>query len=518
MELRELFATFGLDFDQKSVDKADTAMGKLVETIRSFGAALASAAVIHGLIGLVTGVAESANHLSNLSRRTGIATDSLQRMQVVAETVGLDIDGFAESIEDLGEKFTEASRDGGSETAKMFKRLGVDVVDASGNIRTGEDALNATLDAIAQIPNAAERATALGQISGEFRRLGPLVANGRNEFRELIGQLGGFEGITEDAIDGSQEFTRQMAILDFAGTSFRNLLARELLPIMVEVVTTFVGWARAAFQMVKQSNAVKAALIVLTGVIVAAGVATSASWAAPLLLFGLVAVAIGALVLIVDDLITFLEGGDSALGRFLDSLFGVGTAQVVLERIKAVWDSIVGGFRAGVEVISLVVNDLIALFTGGQSAIGQWIDMLFGLGTAAEMVNTIKAAFTALVEVIKNQVMAQFEAFQRAADRVSNLPFVRNLMEAGSVMLNSLRGAEASRQATATVAATPTAVVAPAGAAAGGGTVVTQQTSIPITINGNPNRRELELIRQTVGSELDRRNRQAAAALGEETA
>jgi hypothetical protein len=44
--------------------------------------------------------------------------------------------------------------------------------------------------------------------------------------------------------------------------------------------------------------------------------------------------------LILDDIMVFLQGGDSALGRLLDTMFGVGTANGVLIELRDAWSSI----------------------------------------------------------------------------------------------------------------------------------------------------------------------------------
>jgi hypothetical protein len=49
--------------------------------------------------------------------------------------------------------------------------------------------------------------------------------------------------------------------------------------------------------------------------------------------------------LILDDIITFLRGGDSALGRFLDHVFGAGSAKAVLEDLRSRWAKIVEWLR-----------------------------------------------------------------------------------------------------------------------------------------------------------------------------
>ena len=61
---------------------------------------------------------------------------------------------------------------------------------------------------------------------------------------------------------------------------------------------------------------------------------------------------VSALVLIFDDLITFVEGGDSAIGRLIDSLFGVGTATQYVHELREEWEAVVGAVERAIKAVA----------------------------------------------------------------------------------------------------------------------------------------------------------------------
>jgi hypothetical protein len=74
----------------------------------------------------------------------------------------------------------------------------------------------------------------------------------------------------------------------------------------------------------------------------------------------------------------------------------LGTAKGLLKLTKA-------GVNLGLKIalLFLIFEDLYTLFTGGDSAIGRFIDGMFGVGASAEFVKTVKAAWADFVEVLK---------------------------------------------------------------------------------------------------------------------
>jgi len=69
---------------------------------------------------------------------------------------------------------------------------------------------------------------------------------------------------------------------------------------------------------------------------------------------------------------------------------------------------------AVVALAVLVVDDLITLFTGGESVIGDFIDAIFGPGSAAEAVDLLKEAWEGLVFVYTEQIVPALDAFGAA--------------------------------------------------------------------------------------------------------
>src|SRR5690606_989239 len=87
--------------------------------------------------------------------------------------------------------------------------------------------------------------------------------------------------------------------------------------------------------------------------------------------------------LILDDIVVFLQGGDSALGRLLDKLFGAGTSETVLEYIKE-----------GAKVAWGAFQELI-------KTAGELWQLLKDSGAAAVLKDVLSAALLVVIEIVK---------------------------------------------------------------------------------------------------------------------
>ena len=136
-------------------------------------------------------------------------------------------------------------------------------------------------------------------------------------------------------------------ILDAFASEFGKL-AEFLIANKDKISATFESAGRFIADLVRRmsafvqnSNIFRATVIVLTAVMGALAIAAAAAnWP-----FLLIAGVIGVLILAMDELITFLEGGDTLLGRFLDHVGGAGTAAEVANWIKDAWAALLPVFR-----------------------------------------------------------------------------------------------------------------------------------------------------------------------------
>lgn len=483
--ISELLAVVGIEADKKSVDGVTAMIDGVKNGVIGLGAALVGGAVAAGITSFAAEMVDTASNLTNLAARTDLTTSELQRMSTFTKTMGVDMNALGVSVEKVGLKFAEAAKDGGA-TAAFFRGIGLDVKDSEGNVKTGSAALLDYLDAVAAIPNAAERARALNKIDDTFRAFGPAVANGKNELREFLVELGEMEGLEQDTIRTANELELEHAKLGLAMTSVKNIVAKGLLPPLVSMVkwvarlaSGFVRWTRATMDVLRQSALLEVLLvglgIALTALALSytaaglaaakAGLMAAAAWAAANWPIALTVAAIALVILVVEDLVTLFRGGKSVIGEFIDELFGVGTAEAV------------------VKAVSKAFEDLVGWVTDAMT----WLGKLFG------MVGETPPAYEPGEYVPTRE---EIDALKQAAAR--------------------LQGEQALLAANPqSLGVAPTTARAPA-TAGGSSKSLTQHTEVQILVQGNPSADERRRIEQVVDQALERRNRAAADDLLQE--
>ena len=225
----------------REIDKAfSTGMRNAGKTIAGFGVALIginSAAQI-GMAGVQKffGAINSADRLDELSNRLGISTESLSAYGYAAKLTGSSLDQFSTAIPKLSKQIAEAA-DETSGAGKLFAALGIDVKDASGNLRDVEDVLPEISDAFKTLKNDTIEQTLAMQLFGksgaemlEFLNLG---SDGLAAMGDKASDLGIIIG--GDTAAAAAAFNDQLDDLRFAGDGLATQLAAELLPAMTDL-------------------------------------------------------------------------------------------------------------------------------------------------------------------------------------------------------------------------------------------------------------------------------------------
>jgi len=160
-------------------------------------------------------VANARNELSDLSTRSGVARDTLAGLRLAAEGSGLafsDIEGIVSRLP----KIMGDVRRGSKEQADAFKALGVEVTDASGNLRDGDAVFRELVAAIGQLPTPTEKAAAAAQVFGK-QGTKLLQALGDPAALDSFVQLAGQSAINSaDAAASAGDWQRSMAELNLA--------------------------------------------------------------------------------------------------------------------------------------------------------------------------------------------------------------------------------------------------------------------------------------------------------------
>jgi hypothetical protein len=355
--IRELLAIFGIGVDTKELQEGESKIEHFLQHLKRASAAVAGAFIAKEIYEFAEANVKAMTEIERSSSRLGVSTERIQEYQFASEQLGLSSENLINLIGRM-QVSQEAAAKGTGQQAQAFQQLGVHVRDASGKMKSADELFLDVADGISKVKDPSKAAAASVAIFGRAgREILPFLKEGRKGFEELTAEfkeLGG--GYSEKAIEKAKEQEKQAAKLNLAWKSLKGTLASAALPILTKVVKVgmqVVNWFR---KMSENSYIVEAALGTLGA---AASIFAIKMALANLPLLATVA-AIAALILIVDDLITMFAGGESEIGDLIDKLLGEGAHVELVKDIRDVWREVTATFKE----LRPVVDDLYQSFKG----------------------------------------------------------------------------------------------------------------------------------------------------------
>lgn len=207
--------------------------------VAAAGVAAVTAAVgasMKALADFSTAGAHYADEVLSMSAVTGVSTERLQELQYAAELVDVPVETLTGAMT-KAEKSIASAASGTGATADAFKQLGVAVTDANGNLRSGEDVLFESLEALGKIENETERDTVAMSLFGKSAKdLNPLIKAGAGALEEYAQQAHDVGYVlSDDTLDAFGEFDDTLVKLNNGTTAAKNALGTVLLPILTKV-------------------------------------------------------------------------------------------------------------------------------------------------------------------------------------------------------------------------------------------------------------------------------------------
>lgn len=317
----------------------------------------------------VSDFAAKADTFGQLAQNAGVATDTLQDLTNAVEHWGGSAEGAAASVSMLSDSLTDISKggDGGGLkdiTAKMGISTNVGSVDEFfENIAAKMDTLKTQAEKI-------QLGRELGLDDGTIQ----MLSQGLDGYRKQLEGISKYRVFTKDDISNARQFEMTMRDIRMGTAAIGANLAQLLLPVISKLA---VGVKNVIDFFVDHSPFIKALLTVigitlLPLVIKNVWALGKALWAA---IVGnpwvaAIAAAILLISLLIDDLYTWLQGGDSLFGKFWEALFGPADEarikfQKFYEELKT--------FVKGLGVIILTIGKLIWAYINGILKIIQLI-------------------------------------------------------------------------------------------------------------------------------------------------
>ena len=337
--------------------KGASAWGGFGDVIAKVGAFLGGGAL---LTGAITSYTQSVREIGNMSDMLGMSMEAWQGWQEAAKQTGIDAENLGTRMADLGDWMQDLALHESGPLADAVKDMGVSFTDASGKVVSLEEGM-LRLAAATEGMDRQKATSLLTQIGFDEQTI-PLLLKGRKGIEELT--RAGKEAAIYSAQD--RENARKMAEL-WNGlakiwTAASATLVRVLGPAfewMANILGDFANWLR------KNEDSVKVYLAAIAGVVAVAvtpalwGMATAA-WAAIAPFAPFIALIAG-LALVIDDLIAYIQGGESALSDFW-GMFGTG--EEILARLQAMWEGLKTAIGAVLDIVKALVGWFAALLTG----------------------------------------------------------------------------------------------------------------------------------------------------------
>ncbi len=411
--LREVLAKFGFELDDSKLKTAIAETDAFSSKLAGLGKLLAGGLLVAKGKEWLEQIADQSGELDDNAVRLGINTHALQQWQTAAKMAGVASGGIETAMLVLQKNaagatsditaMTDAATDidgipgGNKAAAEAFKSLGIEVKDAAGKIKPVDQLMQETGLAIASIQDPAKRTQAALKVFGKQGvQLATLFAGGGDGLKEALATLDEFGGgIADDVIPMGAAYGDMMDQMGVATLSLKAAVAREILPTINAFILALakgVGWLSKT---AKHSEILKAGVLVVGAAMAWQGRQAALAGLKTALAYAPLILAFAAIILIVDDLITMFEGGDSAIKDFIESVFGVGSAKEVIDSLKSAWGTLSG-----------VIDEIPA--KGKLAAAG----LLFA-GIAA---GTAAAPFVALAAAILAVTNAYLEAKKLAAE------------------------------------------------------------------------------------------------------
>lgn len=196
-----------------------------------------SVKLVKGLMDCSVAAAKNADSLITLSSQTGLSVERLQELQYASELVDVSIDQIADALKSMIGTMKDASS-GTGDAAEAYKRLGVRVTDAQGNLRDSNEIFEQVIRRLSEVKNPTERAALAMKIFGEEAgRLNPLIEDGGKKLKQLSKEAHDMGYVMSDeTVSSLGALDDAMQRFDNTSEAVKNQMALALLPVLTSVL------------------------------------------------------------------------------------------------------------------------------------------------------------------------------------------------------------------------------------------------------------------------------------------
>ena len=172
-------------------------------------AAMGAAAVAASkkIFSMTTDVAKTGDEIDKESQKLGISAENYQKLSYAMERSGADIEDFKRGTINISKELANV-QNGAKGAGSTFAALGVAVKNSDGTMRSTEDVLLDSIDALAAMSDETQRNAYANQIFGKgYQELAPLLNSGADGIKGLMDEAEKYGMVmSNDAVSSSAKF------------------------------------------------------------------------------------------------------------------------------------------------------------------------------------------------------------------------------------------------------------------------------------------------------------------------
>lgn len=395
--VEEFFLSVGLETNQ--IDKGlDTVQSKLKSGFMNImKSAVAPALSMLGAFSagdFIQQLGSEAQEIQRYAQLVGMSTEQMSAWAGAADRFGIEAGDLTDILTDVNDKVTDVVNNDAGPFKELIERgLIQSFQHADGTLKTTEEIIEELSDAVKGL-GGQEGAGLLKRLGFNDPRMLSFMMQGGDAMRALVEQMKAQGGYTDADAESAKQFT--VALKDMARS-----LKMLLLPVFRVMSPMLAALAKGFDFGAKHAAAFVPALIALSVVMAARLIPTIKTLgkeikaAFSIKRFGIVAALIG-LGLLLDDFVTWLQGGKSAFGDFYDALFGgIDGAKKFIEELMKFAE--VAGIVAGIVAAMWALSAVLSAVQTAMSAFG-----IVSLGTFGLIIAGIGALIAAAWLIYNN--------------------------------------------------------------------------------------------------------------------
>ncbi|HDW8048515.1 TPA: hypothetical protein RM804_000016 [Yersinia enterocolitica] len=344
----------------------------------SIGLLAGMGAAIQGSAGAMaawfTSIIDGLDPLVQFHRETGLSVEGLQELGRVAELNGSSMEAVTSSIGEMTMRIGEFISTGEGEMADIGKRLGLQFKDASGNVKDATQTFIELSDKMRSMSQA-EKFSVLDKM-GIDRSMVQMLSLSREELDKSLKQARDWGVVTTEQADAAAEFNNSLKDLRMGYSSVSTQVALGFLPMLKEVIDGMREWLHTNSDLIKNGLHHLGEIIFSVAGMIRRLMPLIAIIAAGFVLWKIAAIglrtvlttifspvvlitaAILAVILVIDDLLTAMEGGQSVIADFFMDNWGID----IVPALKAAKDALMGFINYAIDIFKPLADAIVSMF------------------------------------------------------------------------------------------------------------------------------------------------------------